>query len=127
MKPYETLNAGGIEYHFKITTANAVKLEEDLGTDLLSGMTNINKINVLAKYLFAAAVSQNDGISKIEDVYQLIDDYITDGGTYEQLNEVVLQTLLVSGILTQKMYDKSKALQKNFEEKEEADLQKLSS
>lgn len=127
MKPYETLNAGGIEYHFKITTANAVKLEEDLGTDLLSGMTNINKINVLAKYLFAAAVSQNDGISKIEDVYQLIDDYITDGGTYEQLNEVVVQTLLVSGILTQKMYDKSKALQKNFEEKEKAVLQKLSS
>lgn len=127
MKPYETLNAGGIEYHFKITTANAVKLEEDLGTDLLSGMTNISKINVLAKYLFAAAVSQNDGISKIEDVYQLIDDYITDGGTYEQLNEVVVQTLLVSGILTQKMYDKSKALQKNFEEKEKAVLQKLSS
>ncbi len=127
MKPYETLNAGGIEYHLKITTANAVKLEEELGTDLLSGMTNINKINVLAKYLFAAAVSQNDGISKIEDVYQLIDDYITDGGTYEQLSEVVVQTLLTSGILTQKMYDKSKALQKNFEEKEKAVLQKLSS
>lgn len=127
MKPYETLNAGGIEYHLKITTSNAVKLEEDLGTDLLSGMTNINKINVLAKYLFAAAVSQNDGISKIEDVYQLIDDYITDGGTYEQLSEVVVQTLLISGILTQKMYDKSKALQKNFEEKEKAVLQKLSS
>lgn len=127
MKPYETLNAGGIEYHFKITTANAVKLEEDLGTDLLSGMTNINKINVLAKYLFAAAVSQNDGISKIEDVYQLIDDYITDSGTYEQLQELVIQILLTSGILTQKMYDKSKALQKNFEEKEKAALQKLSS
>ena len=127
MKPYETLNAGGIEYHLKITTANAVKLEEGLGTDLLSGMTNINKINVLAKYLFAAAVSQNDSINKIEDIYQAIDDYITDGGTYEQLSEVVVQTLLVSGILTQEMYDKSKALQKNFEEKEKAVLQQLSS
>ena len=127
MKPYETLNAGGIEYHFKITTANAVKLEEDLGTDLLSGMTNINKINVLAKYLFAAAVSQNDTINEIEDIYSMIDDHITDSGTYEQLQELVIQILLTSGILTQKMYDKSKALQKNFEEKEKAVLQKLSS
>jgi hypothetical protein len=127
MKPYETLNAGGIEYHFKITTANAVKLEEDLGTDLLSGMTNINKINVLAKYLFAAAVSQNDTINEIEDIYSMIDDHITDSGTYEQLQELVIQILLTSGILTQKMYDKSKALQKNFEEKEKAALQKLSS
>ena len=38
MKPYEVLTVCGSEYHFKLTTANAVRLEAELKTDLLSGL-----------------------------------------------------------------------------------------
>jgi anthranilate phosphoribosyltransferase len=121
MKPYEVLTVCGSEYHLKITTANAVKLEEALKTDILQGLDRMSEINILAKYYYAAAVSQNDSINTIDDVYQLFDDYITDGGTYEKLQELLVKVLLVSGILTEKMYETSKKLK----EKQGEALQKL--
>ena len=121
MKPYEVLHVCGSEYHLKITTAYAVKLEEELKTDLLSGLEKLGQINVLAKYYFAAGVSLNDNIKKIEDVYQLFDDYIADGGTYENLQHLIVEVMLTSGILSQEVYDSSK----KAEEKQREALRKL--
>lgn len=121
MKPYEVLTVCGSEYHFKFTTANAVKLEAELKTDILSGLDKLAEIGTLAKYYYYAAVSLNDSINKIDDVYQLFDDYITDGGSYEQLQELVIEILLTSGILSEKVYTATKKIK---EEQKQA-LQKL--
>lgn len=110
MKPYEVLTVCGSEYKFKLTTANAVKLEAELKTDLLRGLERLGEIGVLAKYYYYAAVSLNDSISKIDDVYQLFDDYITDGGTYSQLQDLIVEIMLTSGILSQEAYDTTKKL-----------------
>jgi hypothetical protein len=88
-------------------TANAVKLEEQLDTDLLSGIEKIGEIKTLAKYYFAAAVI-NDSISSIDDVYQLFDDYIVGGGTYEELQRLMIEVLVTSGIMTKQVYEASK-------------------
>ena len=121
MKPYETLTVCGSEIHLKITAANAVKLEEELGTDLYTGLDKLAEIKTLAKYYFYAAVAQNDDINDINDVYQLIDDYIADGGTIEELQKLVYEILLVSGILTKEVHDASKKAM----EKQREVLQKL--
>lgn len=110
MKPYETLTVCGSEYKFKLTTANAVRLESELKTDLLNGMSRLGEIGVLAKYYYYAAVSMNDSINKIDDIYQLFDDYITDGGTYSQLQNLIIEIMLTSGILSQEAYDTTKKL-----------------
>lgn len=107
MKPFEVLVVSGSEYNLKITTANAVKLEEQLGTDLLSGLEKLGEIKTLAKYYFAAAVI-NDSISSIDDVYQLFDDYIVGGGTYEELQRLMVEVLVTSGIMTKQVYEASK-------------------
>jgi len=107
MKPFEVLVVGGSEYNLKITTANAVELEEQIGTDLLSGLEKLGEIRTLAKYYFAAAVI-NDSISSIDDVYQLFDDYIVGGGTYEALQRLMVEVLVTSGIMTKQVYDASK-------------------
>lgn len=101
MKPFETLTVGGSEYNLKITTANAVKLEEAIGTDLLTGLNKLAEIKTLAKYYFYAAVAPNDSITKIEDIYQLFDDYIIGGGNYEDLQEKILDVLVFSGIMSE--------------------------
>ena len=72
MKPYETLTVCGSEIHLKITAANAVKLENEIGTDIMTGLEKIAEVRNLAKYYFYAAVSQNDSINKIDDIYQHI-------------------------------------------------------
>ena len=110
MKPYETLTVCGSEIHLKITTANAVKLEEQLGTDLLSGLEKLAEVKTLAKYYFAAAVSLNDSISTIDDIYQLFDDFVTDGGELDTLQKLIIEVLLVSGILSRETYDMQKKL-----------------
>ena len=113
MKPFETLTVCGKEYHFKLTAAYAVQLENELNTDILSGLDTLAEIKTLAKYLFYASVSQNDDINKIEDIYQLIDDYITEGGTIDGLQRFIMDILLTSGILTKDVYEASKkALEK---------------
>lgn len=121
MKPYEVLTVCGSEYKFKLTTANAVRLESELKTDLLSGLERLGEIGVLAKYYYYAAVSLNDSINKIDDIYQLFDDYITDGGTCSQLQDLVIEIMLTSGILSKEAYDTTKKL---TEEQKKA-LQKL--
>lgn len=121
MKPYEVLTVCGSEYHFKLTTANAVRLEAELKTDLLSGLERLGEIGVLAKYYYYAAVSLNDSINKIDDIYQLFDDFITDGGTYSQLQDLVIEIMLTSGILSKEAYDTTKKLT----EEQKTALQKL--
>lgn len=101
MKPFEVLRVGGSEYNLKITTANAVKLEEAIGTDLLNGLNKLAEVKTLAKYYFYAAVAANDSITTIDDIYQLFDDYITGGGNYETLQTIMLDVLVFSGILTE--------------------------
>jgi len=116
MKPYETLTVCGSEIHLKITAANAVKLEEELGTDIMTGLEKIAEVRTLARYYFYAAVSQNDSINKIDDIYQLFDDYVTEGGTLDELQRFVLEILLTSGILTEEVQKASKkALEKQRE------------
>lgn len=110
MKPYETLVVSGSEIHLKITTANAVKLEEDLGTDLLRGLEKLAEIKTLAKYFFAAARSLNDSITSIDDVYSLFDDYLAQGGSYEALQVLIVDVLVLSGILTEKSSESFRVL-----------------
>ncbi len=109
MKPFEVLVVGGSEYNLKITTANAVKLEEQLGTDLLSGLGKLAEINTLAKYYFAAAVSFNDSIDSIDDVYQMFDDYVAGGGSFEELQTLIIDVLVFSGIMTKENRDQMKS------------------
>lgn len=121
MKPYEVLTVCGSEYKFKLTTANAVKLEAELKTDLLRGLERLGEIGVLAKYYYYAGAALNDSVSKIDDIYQLFDDYITDGGTYSQLQDLIVEIMLTSGILSKEAYDVSKKMT----EEQKTALQKL--
>lgn len=104
MNTFETLTVGEKTYNLKITAGHAVKLEEELGGDLLTNTGKLAEIKTLAKYYFAALKPWNDSISTIEDVYMLIDEYILKGGTYEELQLLIMRTLVVSGILTQKAF-----------------------
>ncbi len=110
MKPYETLTVGGSEYYLKITAAYAVKLEEEIGTDLVTGMEKFPEIKTLSKYYLAALRLMNDSINTIEDVYLLIDSYINDGGTLDELQLLMMDVLETSGILAKDVNDSQKKM-----------------
>jgi len=122
MKPYEVLTVGGCEYNLKITAAHAVSLEETIGTDLITGMEKFPEVKTLAQYYLAAVKTMNDSIKKVEDVYQLFDDYILGGGTMDELQLLMMDVLETSGILTK---DTNEAQKKMLLGRREM-LQKLS-
>lgn len=108
MKPFETLTVSGTEYNLKINMGEMVKLEAKIGSDLLTGMEKLTAATTLAEYYFAALKPWNDSISTIEDVYQLIDEYILEGGNYEDLQLKMIEVLVLSGVMSQKAYEISK-------------------
>lgn len=94
MEPYETIVINGREYYLKLTNRNAVKLEKALRTDSYS---EVDRLAVCYYYL---AATQNDGISCKDDIYLLFDRFISEGGSYEQLREHLIEALVISGVLT---------------------------
>ena len=123
-KPFETLVVGGCEYQLRITTAYAVKLEDDLGIDMLAGIEKLNELGTLAKYLFAATVSRNDSINKLEDVYQLIDDYLLEDKSLEDLQQLILDVLVTSGYFTEEGREHQKKMAESLKVIMEAELEK---
>lgn len=121
MKAFETLTVDGKTYNLKLTCAEMAKLEAKLGTDLLTGMEKLAAVSTLADYYLAAAKPNNDDINTIEDVYQLIDDYITGGGTYEELQVTMMNVFVLSGLLTQEAYN----IMKSATEKQKEALKKF--
>lgn len=121
MKSFETLTAGGRDYNLKFTALNAVTLEGKLGFDLVSGLEKITSISTLAEYYYSAMQAMND-IGSLNDVYTIFDDYILGGGTYDALQKLMIDTLVVSGIISAEVNDTSKKIM----EKQKAALEKLS-
>ena len=94
MEPYETIVIGGREYYLKLSNKNAVKLEKSLKMDIHS------EVNTLAVCYYYLAAAQNDSISCMDDIYLLFDRFISDGGSYQQLREHLIEALVISGVLT---------------------------
>lgn len=121
MKVFETLTVSGKEYSLKFTMGDMVKLEAKLGCDIMTGMGKITSLTTLAEYYFAALRPFNDDIRSVEAVYMIFDEYITQGGTYEELQQKIIEVLVLSGVMSQKQYEFSK----KAAEKQQAAIEKL--
>lgn len=84
-------------------------------------MGKITSLTTLAEYYFAALRPFNDDIISVEDVYMIFDDYITQGGNYEELQQKIIDVLVLSGVMSQKQYEFSK----KAAEKQQAAIEKL--
>ncbi len=78
----------------KFTARRAAALEADLGEGLLAGLSKSDRVSIVAKYLARGA-----DIS-LDEAYDLYDEYIGNGGTLEELNEVIVEGLQNGGFLS---------------------------
>lgn len=77
----------------RYTARRAEKLETELGSSLTDGLTKVDRISVLAKYISCGAdVSHDEAL----DAY---DEYIGNGGTLESAVDVVFDALENSGFI----------------------------
>lgn len=98
---YHTLNTGKNQYKLRLDAKSAVAVERALGKSLfaLFGEGNINELPTTeetAIVLHGALQKFRHGVS-YEDAFEIIDEYIENGGTYVGMFEELVKTLQVSG------------------------------
>lgn len=121
MKPYIVLKIADKEYQLKITTSEAIELEDKLNTSIVEGLGRLGETRILAKYLFTAARTLNEGIKTENDAYMILDEYTLSGGKYDDLYDVILEVMENSGFIKQEAIDASKKMQAQLQKKQ-ADL-----
>ena len=118
MKPYIVLKIADKEYQLKITTSAAIELEDKLNTSIVEGLGRLGETRILAKYLFTAARTLNEGIKTENDAYMILDEYSMSGGKYDDLYDVILEVMENSGFIRQEAIDASKKMQAQLQKKQ---------
>lgn len=119
MKPYILLKTAEKEYRLKYTNAIIAELEDDLDSSYADGLEKLTEVRVLAKYLKAALVTLNDGITA-EETYNIMDEFALAGGNTDDLRNIVMETMVNSGFIREEAYEISKKLQAQMQEKANA-------
>lgn len=99
---FSVFNVNGKEYKLRLGANEIVNLEKKLGDNPLNVLVSlmkeeeVPKITELLIMLHAALQKFNQGL-KLEDVYNLYDEFIDSGGEFADLMEVVFEVFEVSG------------------------------
>lgn len=105
-KPYTTWTVSEDEYKLRLTTKQVCDVEEKLGVNLLKIFMpkpgeefNLPPLKVMLIIVHGALQKFHHGI-KLDDVYELFDNYVSDGyGQTELMTEVILPLFEVSGFI----------------------------
>ena len=89
----------------RYTARRAEKLENELGSSLLEGLAKTDRAGVAVKYIAHGA---DVPMSEASDLY---DESIENGGTINDLAEVIVEALENGGFIAKKALETAKKLQ----------------
>lgn len=94
--PFKIFNAGDKTYLLRLTALAAVRLEERLGCSVYEAVERMSEIRVMSEVLYALIESSQPEFRKNE-VYGIIDSYLSEGKSIERLNGEIGEALRLSG------------------------------
>ena len=98
--PYTELSVGGRVYMLRLTALSAVRLEERLGMSVYKAVEKTDEMKIISELLYALIEGLRPEFTR-QDVYSLIDDYISGGGTIVSLNNAIAEALRISGFFAE--------------------------
>lgn len=104
---YTTLNFGGEEFKLRMTAAATIDLEKKLGgrnpLDILTAIEsgNMPSISSVLLILHASVQKFHHGF-KFDDISDLYDKYVDEGGSYTDLLPELIEVFKVSGFFPNK-------------------------
>lgn len=98
--PYTELDMGGKIYMLRLTALSAARLEERLGMSVYKAVEHSDEVRIIAELLYALIEGLRPEFTK-QDTFDLIDDYISSGGTLASLNGKIAAALEASGFFGQ--------------------------
>ena len=105
-KPYTTWTVNEEDYKLRLSARQVCDIEEKLGVNLLKIFLpkpgeefNLPPLKVMLIIVHGALQKFHHGL-KLDDVYNLFDDYVSDGyGQTELMTDIILPLFEVSGFL----------------------------
>lgn len=102
-RPFVTWEVGGEEYKLKLTATNIARLEDKYKKNLLILVSDegLPPLTTMLTVVQAAMLPFNHGV-KLNDLYDLFDKYVEEGGDQQMLlANVIFPVLSVSGFFTE--------------------------
>ena len=101
---FYTLNIGEREFDCRLTTREVVSLERTLGTNPLNVLMAVGEDGNLpltgTMLVILKAAAKEDGKQlKMDDWYDLYDQYLAEGNSIANLLEVIMEIFEISGLI----------------------------
>lgn len=109
---YTEFKVGDNEYKLRLGATEIRNLEKEIGGNALSIVGadgNLPTLTGLLLGLHRALKKFHSGI-KLSDVDDIYDEYVDDGGSFEDLIDVILEVFEVSGFFSEKDLEKAKEM-----------------
>ena len=98
-KPFHYWTVGGRDYRLKLKASNIEKLENKYKCNVMHLVDDMPALSVMLTIIQAAMLPWEHGV-KYDDILNLFDKYVEEGGSQIDLyKDVVIPTLAVSGFL----------------------------
>lgn len=96
---YTEFKVGDNEYKLRLATNEIVNIEKKIGGNILSIFMSEGKIPSMEELLMVLHGALQKFHHKITliDTYNIYDEYVDDGGTFESLIEILLEVFEVAG------------------------------
>lgn len=108
-RPYAEWNVKEETYKLKLTTSDIIKLEEYFKTNLLNILGSekaMPSLNSMLKVTHQAMSKYHHGL-KLQDVYEIFDSYVEQGGSQmDFMTEVFFPIYQTSGFLSEAQAEK---------------------
>ena len=116
MAMYTELKIGTELYRLRLGAQNIVDTEKKLGSSILTVLMSMGEGNQIVELekaliiLHGSMQKYNHGIT-MEQVYDLYDEFIDDGGNFIELVEKLVDVLTVSGFFNKTQMEEMKKVQ----------------
>lgn len=97
---YKTLTVKGREYKLRLSAQSFVELEKKLGASVLDALSFEDGKNPRISdfiYIFHSSLVKYQHNISLSDAYDIFDDFMDEGGTFDELLSIILDTLSVLG------------------------------
>ncbi|MBU5677912.1 hypothetical protein KQI88_15955 [Alkaliphilus sp. MSJ-5] len=119
---YTEFKVGDKEYKLRLAASEMINVEKKIGGNVLDIFMKKEQIPTMEELLLTLHGSLQKfqhGIG-LSDTYNIYDEYVDNGGAFEDLIEVIMDVLEVSGFFKKEQLEEGKAkLKKTKEQKNE--------
>jgi len=95
---YTIWTVGDTDYQLRLTAGSIVQVEHKLGQGLFAALNHLENFSTLLTLLWGALLPCQPKL-KEQEVYDIYDRYVAEGGNFQELTALLLELLEKAGFI----------------------------